>query len=113
MAAKKHQRVDLMVDITHDSCSGDVVRIHRVIDNILANALKFTPEGGIITYRISESVLEHKNISLYRFEISDTGIGIAPEQQIHIFEPFLPCSKPHDLPDRGHGFRAFHRQKYC
>ncbi|MEG2087624.1 MAG: ATP-binding protein, partial [Angelakisella sp.] len=88
LAGKKHQTIALTVDIIHDSCCGDIVRIHRVIDNILANALKFTPEGGKITYRLTESVLEHKQISLYRFEISDTGIGISAEQQQHIFEPF-------------------------
>ncbi|MEG0935694.1 MAG: ATP-binding protein [Clostridia bacterium] len=88
LASKKHQTINLVMNIIHDACSGDVVRIHRVIDNILANALKFTPEGGVITYRLSESVLEHKQIGLYRFEISDTGIGISPEQQGHIFEPF-------------------------
>ncbi|MEG0721397.1 MAG: ATP-binding protein, partial [Lachnospiraceae bacterium] len=88
LASKKHQTVDLTVDICHDTCSGDIVRIHRVIDNILANALKFTPEGGTITYHLSETGIEHKHISLYRFEISDTGIGMSPEQQEHIFEPF-------------------------
>ncbi|MEG0793122.1 MAG: PAS domain-containing protein [Lachnospiraceae bacterium] len=88
LASKKHQNVELIVDIIHDSCNGDIVRIHRVIDNILTNALKFTPEGGTITYRLTESILEHKHISLYRFEISDTGIGISPEQQPYIFEPF-------------------------
>ncbi|MEG2744521.1 MAG: PAS domain-containing protein [Oscillospiraceae bacterium] len=88
LASKKHQSVELRVDISHDSCCGDVVRIHRIIDNILANALKFTPEGGKITYSLSETPLEHKQISLYRFEISDTGIGISKEQQKHIFEPF-------------------------
>ncbi|MEG2455683.1 MAG: ATP-binding protein, partial [Oscillospiraceae bacterium] len=88
LAAKKHQTVELAVDITHDRCCGDVVRIHRVIDNILANALKFTPESGKITYRLSETNLAHKHIGLYHFEISDTGIGISPQQQVHIFEPF-------------------------
>ncbi|MEG2857533.1 MAG: hybrid sensor histidine kinase/response regulator, partial [Clostridia bacterium] len=88
LASKKNQKVELSTDITHDLCSGDVVRIHRIIDNVLANALKFTPEGGKITYRLSESASENKKIGLYRFEISDTGIGISPEQQQHIFEPF-------------------------
>ncbi|MEG2192920.1 MAG: ATP-binding protein, partial [Oscillospiraceae bacterium] len=64
------------------------IRIHRVIDNILANALKFTAEGGTITYRLSENHMENKNLGLYRFEIQDTGVGIAAEQQKHIFEPF-------------------------
>ncbi|MEG2008652.1 MAG: ATP-binding protein [Oscillospiraceae bacterium] len=88
LAAKKHQSIELTTDITHDCCNGDIVRIHRVIDNILSNALKFTPEGGKITYHLSESPLENKHIGLYRFEISDTGIGISEEEQQYIFNPF-------------------------
>ncbi|MEG1808316.1 MAG: PAS domain-containing protein [Oscillospiraceae bacterium] len=88
LASKKHQTIELSVDIIHDTCSGDVVRIHRVIDNILANALKFTHEGGEIRYCLTETELSHKQIGLYRFEISDNGIGISAEQQLHIFEPF-------------------------
>ncbi|MEG2440010.1 MAG: ATP-binding protein [Acetivibrio sp.] len=88
LAKKKHQKIEVTENIIHNCCFGDVVRIHRVIDNILVNALKFTPEGGKITYHLSESVMKNKQISIYRFEISDTGIGISPEQQQHIFEPF-------------------------
>ncbi|MEG1497455.1 MAG: PAS domain-containing protein [Clostridiales bacterium] len=88
LASKKHQIIEMDLDIIHDCCSGDIMRIHRIVDNILANALKFTPEGGKITYHLSESALENKNIGLYRFEISDNGIGISAEQQKYIFEPF-------------------------
>ncbi|MEF9865143.1 MAG: ATP-binding protein [Oscillospiraceae bacterium] len=88
LAGKKHQNVELSVDIKHDCCNGDIIRIHRIIDNILGNALKFTPEGGTVIYHLSESTLENKNIGLYHFEIADTGIGITEEQQKHIFEPF-------------------------
>ncbi|MEG1727420.1 MAG: ATP-binding protein [Acidaminococcaceae bacterium] len=88
LASKKRQQIELALEITHDCCSGDIVRIHRVIDNILANAVKFTPEGGKITYRITESALENKKLGLYRFEITDTGIGMTVEQQQYIFEPF-------------------------
>lgn len=88
LAAKKNQTIKLFHDVVHDTCKGDVVRIHRAIDNILSNALKFTPEGGTITYGITESQLENKKFALYHFEITDTGIGISTEQQENIFEPF-------------------------
>ncbi|MEG1971849.1 MAG: ATP-binding protein, partial [Oscillospiraceae bacterium] len=88
LANKKKQSIELSLDVKHVSCVGDIVRIHRVIDNVLSNALKFTPEGGKITYRISESDLGKKNIGLYKFEITDSGIGISPQQQEYIFEPF-------------------------
>lgn len=88
LAVKKHQHVERSVDIKHDTCTGDIVRIHRVIDNILANAIKFTPEGGTIKYHLCETGIKNKNIGMYHFEITDTGIGISPEQIRHIFEPF-------------------------
>ncbi|MEG1427509.1 MAG: ATP-binding protein, partial [Oscillospiraceae bacterium] len=94
LASKKQQRVELEMDIIHDSCSGDIVRIHRIIDNVLANSLKFTGEGGMIRYNISESEMENKNIGLYRFEIKDNGIGMSTEQQSHIFEPFYRANNP-------------------
>ena len=88
LAAAKKQRLNAYADIHHTRCTGDVVRIHRALDNILSNALKFTPPGGTITYRISELPMENQKLALYRFEISDTGIGISPAEQAHIFEPF-------------------------
>ncbi|MEG1504918.1 MAG: ATP-binding protein [Lachnospiraceae bacterium] len=94
LASKKNQSITLSLDIIHDCCVGDIVRIHRVIDNILTNALKFTQENGSIIYRLTESPLENKNIGLYRFEISDNGIGISQEQQHHIFEPFYRAQNP-------------------
>ncbi|MEG2699617.1 MAG: ATP-binding protein [Hungatella sp.] len=94
LAGKKHQKIEFYSDIQHDCCSGDITRIHRVMDNILANALKFTPEGGTVVYRLTESELENKKLGLYRFEITDTGIGITAEQQQYIFEPFYRVQNP-------------------
>jgi len=64
----------------------DPARVHQVLTNLLGNALKFTHEGGV---RLDVKVLredEHEvELSL---AVSDTGIGIAPEHQQAIFEPF-------------------------
>lgn len=88
LAAQKQQTFKLHISITHDSCVGDVVKIHRAVDNILSNAIKYTPCGGAVTYRISEITSKKAGIGRYRFEITDTGIGIPPEAQKHLFEPF-------------------------
>ena len=56
--------------------------MRRVLDNLLGNAIKFTPEEGTITVRVSR---EGERIAL---EVSDTGAGIPPDQQEHIFERF-------------------------
>jgi signal transduction histidine kinase/CheY-like chemotaxis protein len=60
----------------------DPVRIQQVFWNLINNAVKFTPEKGRISIR---SFNEGKQ---FVFEISDTGIGIEPERQANIFEPF-------------------------
>ncbi len=60
----------------------DPVRIQQVFWNLMNNAVKFTPQNGRITVRSSNKGKQ------FVFEISDTGIGIEPERQASIFEPF-------------------------
>jgi PAS domain S-box-containing protein len=62
--------------------SGSVHYMRRVLDNLIGNAIKFTPEGGEILVRIA---LEEDGVTLV---VEDTGIGIAPEQQEQIFDRF-------------------------
>ncbi|WP_395744839.1 ATP-binding protein [Prosthecobacter sp.] len=61
---------------------GDAARLAQVFSNLLANAVKFTPQGGQVTIR---SILTDAAI---RVEVEDNGIGIAPEMQPQIFDPF-------------------------
>lgn len=70
---------------------GDEKRIRQVLINLLSNAVKFTQEGGI-TFKVgyaqaapSQTLRSEKRV---RFQIEDTGIGIAPEQLQIIFDPF-------------------------
>ncbi len=62
--------------------SGDSVYLRRVLDNLLGNALKFTPAGGRITLRLWTEPQE------VVIEVADTGIGIPPDKLPHIFERF-------------------------
>lgn len=70
------------------SVHGDSVRICQILINILANAVKFTPEHGTIrfTVRIVEDVYQD-HITL-EFICSDTGIGMSKEETEKMFEPF-------------------------
>lgn len=61
----------------------DALRISQVIENLLSNALKYSPAGGIITVTLACSVSGHCTIA-----VADQGIGIAAEEQGHVFEPF-------------------------
>jgi signal transduction histidine kinase len=81
--AQRHGiRLVLDADPGPGSFRGDERRLKQVLVNLLSNAVKFTPEGGKITLtgRLSESALE--------LAVSDTGVGIAPEDHGAIFEEF-------------------------
>ncbi|MBU2512742.1 response regulator [bacterium] len=65
---------------------GDPYRLGQVLTNIIGNALKFT-ELGRVSLSISRISIKEGKIDL-RFEISDTGIGISPENVSHVFESF-------------------------
>ena len=69
---------------------GDAERLERALGNLVANALKFTPEGGTIIVGASGSDDE------IAISVRDTGIGIDPEQQPRVFERFYKA-------DRGRG----------
>ena len=65
----------------------DDQRLAQVITNLLGNAVKFTPEGGSI--RLSAKHLnEESGICTIQIIVSDTGIGISPEQQTRLFTSF-------------------------
>lgn len=65
---------------------GDPGRLRQILSNLLSNAIKFTNEGGIV---LSVALLrENETDDLIRFEVSDSGIGISPEQQKRLFQPF-------------------------
>ena len=66
---------------------GDAQRLNQVITNLLINAVKFTPENGRISLNISKTEDANHDVIL-RFEVSDTGIGISPEQQQRLFRSF-------------------------
>jgi signal transduction histidine kinase len=60
----------------------DEARVSQVLRNFITNAIKFTPEGAI---RVSASMADATSV---RFEVRDTGIGIAPEDQERVFQDF-------------------------
>ncbi len=84
---------------------GDPGRLRQVLTNLLGNAIKFTDEGEVIV-RV-ELVGEDEESATVRFEVSDTGIGISPEQQQRLFLAFTQADDP---PLRRYGARSGHQQ---
>jgi signal transduction histidine kinase len=65
--------------------SGDLARLRQILTNLISNAIKFTASGEIhLTARGSGKMLE--------IEVRDTGVGLAPSEQEHIFDPFTQAS---------------------
>ena len=66
---------------------GDELRLSQVITNLMSNAIKFTPKGGIITLTADE-IERRENSSIVRFSVADTGIGMTSEQISKLFNVF-------------------------
>ena len=66
---------------------GDELRLSQVITNLMSNAVKFTPKCGEITLAADE-IERRENSSIVRFSVTDTGIGMAPEQISKLFNVF-------------------------
>lgn len=65
----------------------DEVRLRQILLNLIGNAVKYTESGRVVLRISTEDTLE-QGIKTLRFEVEDTGIGIAPEQVEAIFLPF-------------------------
>lgn len=72
-------------DIKNKSFHGDPVRMRQIIVNLISNAIKFTDEGGVTISTEIETRDEHEFL---RINVSDTGIGIDPENFDLVFERF-------------------------
>ncbi len=66
---------------------GDDTKLKQVLINILGNAVKFTPEGGSVSFTI-ERLNHYDKKSVFRFVISDTGIGMDKDFLPRLFDPF-------------------------
>ena len=66
----------------------DAERLRQVLINLLGNSVKYTEQGSI-TLRLQVKPGGDAEHLLLTFEVADTGIGIAPEDQARIFEPFV------------------------
>ncbi|KAF0094362.1 MAG: integral membrane sensor hybrid histidine kinase [Puniceicoccaceae bacterium 5H] len=85
--SKGVQIASLIAADAPDRVRGDAGRLRQVLLNLIGNAVKFTTEGQILV-RLETVHPEHDGHTQLRFEVRDTGIGIEPEVQERLFQPF-------------------------
>ena len=77
-------------DVPEFACpqvSADAIRLNQIYINLLSNAVKYTPPGGSIHMSFREEQLDENRVRL-TFRVSDTGIGMSPEFQKHMYQSF-------------------------
>jgi signal transduction histidine kinase len=87
-AEKKNIDLRVQVDPASPPVRQDPGKVHQILTNLLSNAVKFTPEGGRVTLK---AVADGRDLVL---TVTDTGVGIAPEEQDLIFEKFRQAANP-------------------
>jgi signal transduction histidine kinase/CheY-like chemotaxis protein len=87
-AEEKHQKLSVSLDEEIPAILyGDDQRLAQVIANLLSNAVKFTPEYGAIKLE-AKLVKRNAKDCTVRFSVSDSGIGVSPEQKERLFHTF-------------------------
>ena len=87
----KAKQLDFSVDtfdVVNEDIYTDPLKLNQIFINILGNAVKFTPVGGAVAFRIRQKPCVVKGYGTYEFSIKDTGIGMSSEFIEHIFEAF-------------------------
>ncbi|NTU81441.1 MAG: response regulator [Chloroflexales bacterium] len=84
-ATRKGIGLTTTLDAQATSIQADALRLKQILVNLLTNAVKFTPEGGQVGLEVQGSPEQHA----VTFTVWDTGIGIAPEDQGRLFQPFV------------------------
>jgi len=101
LANEKELSLELQIDDNIKAYFlGDSHRIRQILTNLLGNSIKFTDEGSI---QFVISCSHEADVSRLQFTITDTGLGIAPENHEKIFEDFVAISSGDERQSRGDG----------
>ena len=76
------------VGVENEDVIADPLRLEQILINVLANAVKFTPDGGQISLWVVQKDTAPAGYADFEFHIKDNGIGMSEEFQKHIFEQF-------------------------
>jgi PAS domain S-box-containing protein len=84
-ALKKRITIEAALDPAVRTLHADGRRLKQILVNLLSNAVKFTPAGGRVGLEVRGDAARHT----VELTVWDTGIGIAPEQMVRLFQPFV------------------------
>jgi len=91
-ARRKGLALEAVVEAPVEPASLDAAKVRQVLAHLLTNAVKFTHRGGVVASVRQASVGDRPAVA---FAVRDTGVGIAPEDLDHIFEPFWQAERTH------------------
>jgi signal transduction histidine kinase/CheY-like chemotaxis protein len=89
---------------------GDAARLRQVLVNLVGNAVKFTPSGGVM---VSAELVDDRSGALLHVTVADTGIGIPPECREDLFEPFSQVDASHARRYGGTGLGLAISRRLC
>lgn len=87
----KAKQLELFIDtfeVVNEDVITDPLKLNQIFINLMSNAVKYTPAGGTISFRIMQNTTFKHGYGDYVFIIKDNGIGMSEEFVKHVFEPF-------------------------
>ncbi|MCM1136737.1 MAG: response regulator [Clostridium sp.] len=87
----KAKQLELFIDtfdVANEDVIADSLKLSQIFVNLISNAVKYTPAGGTVSFRIRQQTTFHRGYGDYVFTVKDNGIGMTPNFVKHIFEPF-------------------------
>lgn len=106
LALRAH-RLELDLEVAPITVSGNEEQLRVVIDNLLSNAIRYSPEGGRIALRLEQG---EAGVVL---DVRDQGPGVSPEERDKIFQPFYQGSKPDRDSYQGSGLGLAIAEEYA
>lgn len=105
------KNITLTWDVTDTlpQVSIDVPKLEKILNNLISNALKFTPPGGRISLWVDGAAITESTQPLLRLKLTDTGQGIHPDDLPHIFNRFYQSSQKQPQGGTGIGLSLSHQ----
>lgn len=92
-AHNKGLEIDLVLEVRHPFILIDALLLKQIVSNLLSNAIKFTDRGSIEIAVFDDVDMPQDGVAHFMIQVTDTGHGLSPSQQLAIFEPFIQTSR--------------------